>query len=560
MLLSLPFLQDALEDCLIYTLDVDPLSSPPRSLLPLMLTCRRFYNLLHPDHNPRLYRRIFLRKFDITAITRRFPSSSTIATLFFPELRRRFQALRCIKRGDIHHLGLQDALLVAYIMVLENDDLNYRQLLDVCLPALLDKYISERLHRGHNVWPIEDTSNALAVALFWHVASQDALNGESIDSRSKVMDILLPPTFAWFRYSFAEQGFDPYTLVNGSDSTSHLSPHTHAPVPPAPVIVPIDYLGHAFHLRLPAIALSASLAYFARLDAFPLATPPYLPPMRAHGPIDGPTVEDIEYYNRAFRTLTVPHGPSSPSTHLTITSGLSTRHDWDWLRAVVADPVTSGSVQRYTPGILTGKWRGTTLAPYDRDFTPFMTGAGPAALPGQSRYPFFCCLEEHVRYSDPKSCSSGVNLDDRFDVPLFPPTIWTRKEGGIELCDARSSTEAFYQTFNCERPASVDRDSESGALSGTTKADREIVDVILSGKTEAHLQAAWGNYEFTGRVRISDGLVVLVRQRLNAHGGRLPRCTIFAGYVLSSQNFAGKWKYCSPGAQWEGVWSLSKAE
>ncbi|KAI0250324.1 hypothetical protein BJV78DRAFT_590373 [Lactifluus subvellereus] len=87
-----------------------------------------------------------------------------------------------------------------------------------------------------------------------------------------------------------------------------------------------------------------------------------------------------------------------------------------------------------------------------------------------------------------------------------------RKEGGIELCDARSSTEAFYQTFNCERPESVECDSESGALSGTTKADREIVGVILSGKTEAHLHAAWGNYEFMGRVRISDGLVVLVRQ------------------------------------------------
>jgi hypothetical protein len=29
--------------------------------------------------------------------------------------------------------------------------------------------------------------------------------------------------------------------------------------------------------------------------------------------------------------------------------------------------------------------------------------------------------------------------------------------------------------------------------------------------------------------------------------------------VLSSQNFVGKWKYCSPGAQWEGIWSLCKA-
>jgi hypothetical protein len=31
-------------------------------------------------------------------------------------------------------------------------------------------------------------------------------------------------------------------------------------------------------------------------------------------------------------------------------------------------------------------------------------------------------------------------------------------------------------------------------------------------QTEAHLQRPWGNFEFSGRVRISDGLVVLVRQ------------------------------------------------
>ena len=30
--------------------------------------------------------------------------------------------------------------------------------------------------------------------------------------------------------------------------------------------------------------------------------------------------------------------------------------------------------------------------------------------------------------------------------------------------------------------------------------------------------------------------------------------------VQSSQNFVGKWKYCSPGTQWEGIWSLNKVE
>ena len=115
-------------------------------------------------------------------------------------------------------------------------------------------------------------------------------------------------------------------------------------------------MGHAFGLRLPAIALSASLAYFARLDAFPLVPPPPRAPSReqSQSQMDGLAVEDIELYNSSFRTRTIPRGPSRPGS-------LSTCHDWDWLRAVAGDPFMSDSVRQYTPGILAGKWIGTEL-------------------------------------------------------------------------------------------------------------------------------------------------------------------------------------------------------
>ena len=160
-----------------------------------------------------------------------------------------------------------------------------------------------------------------------------------------------PPTS---QYSFTEQGFDPFDFVNGTRSKPHSSPPARPPVHPPPVTVPIECMGHAFDLRLPAIAQSASLAYFARLDAFPLALPPYRAPSREWDETDSPTTEDIEHYNNSFRTRTVPRGPGSlgsPSTH----------HDWDWLRAVAGDPFMSEPLRGYTPGILTGKWRGTEL-------------------------------------------------------------------------------------------------------------------------------------------------------------------------------------------------------
>jgi hypothetical protein len=36
-------------------------------------------------------------------------------------------------------------------------------------------------------------------------------------------------------------------------------------------------------------------------------------------------------------------------------------------------------------------------------------------------------------------------------------------------------------------------------------------------QTEAPLQLSWGNFEYSGRVRVSDGLVVLVRQSVGLH-------------------------------------------
>ena len=93
---------------------------------------------------------------------------------FYPELKKRFLALRYIRHGNIDDPELEKALLVVYIMVLEHDVLNYRHLENAGLPMLLEKYITECLHRGPNVWPTEDTCNVVAIVLFWHRTSQGA--------------------------------------------------------------------------------------------------------------------------------------------------------------------------------------------------------------------------------------------------------------------------------------------------------------------------------------------------------------------------------------------------
>jgi hypothetical protein len=160
------------------------------------------------------------------------------------------------------------------------------------------------------------------------------------------------PPLPTSQYSFLEQGCDPRVFTHGGSSSSRLYSPTH----PSPVTLPIDYMGHTFGLRLPSITLSATLALFARLDAFPMVLPPFRPfeEQSENEDLDGPTVEDIELYNQSFHTLTIPRGPGCPGS-------ASTCHDWDWLRAVAGDPFMSDSVWRYTPGMLTGKWRGTEM-------------------------------------------------------------------------------------------------------------------------------------------------------------------------------------------------------
>jgi hypothetical protein len=110
----------------------------------------------------------------------------------------------------------------------------------------------------------------------------------------------------------------------------------------------------------------------------------------------------------------------------------------------------------------------------------------------------------------------------------------------MELFDERSSPNVFYKTLTGQEPEKVQSDSELGATD-----DQEIVDVILSGRvstasllfpfpflspdppfsfqTEHHLHPAW---ELFGRVRISDGLVVLVRQPVRPQHALSPYLTL----------------------------------
>ena len=85
-------------------------------------------------------------------------------------------------------------------------------------------------------------------------------------------------------------------------------------------------------------------------------------------------------------------------------------------------------------------------APFDRDFTPFMTGAvSPATMPDSSRHPFFCHLEEHVRYSGSESHPSGSAKYDTSNFPLLPQTKWTRRDVRTFVRSDRAAHVALFE-------------------------------------------------------------------------------------------------------------------
>ncbi|KAI0049023.1 hypothetical protein FA95DRAFT_1604703 [Auriscalpium vulgare] len=547
-----------MDDVVLYAVANDPLVSPPTVLRNLQLINRKFRAMLNPHDNPRVHAQLFALKFDTAATTRRLPPDASLPIHLACELRTRFSALKCFRRHDIYDPVLPHAFLVAYIMLLEDDGKNIAHLEAAGLPALVEEYLIGRLHEGAdeaNGWPASTEMNSLAVTLFWQLTAQQGIVTESVDRRHSVVALLKPYALVGFRYPFLDASVDPMAVL-GVNSTHHTPPVSAAPRRT------IQYLGQELELHLPPISWHAMLSYFARLEMGKLVHAMQLPASRAVHPGPGMTVEDIDEYNTYCRTRAVPRCTVPGEPHLT----RSRRHDPDWARALAPAPahgLTPPPAGSYVPGVLTGNWQGTLLIPSMQEYAALQQGAwSDDALKYLARWPLFVTLEEHYRYADPMSTPKGDDWDDDSYLPL--QSTWLPREDGMELYDPKSSHKVFYKTLMKERHDDAPKNIEPGFAPSGDKgknANAGIVDVILSGTTQEHHGMAWGSYKFKGRVRLSDGLVVLAREPTDPRSG-LGRA-LFIGYVLSGQNFVGRWRVptdssSASSAPYEGIWSLCK--
>jgi hypothetical protein len=218
---------EVLENIAFYAVAGSPLG-PPRELVPLLLVNRRLYTSLASDANPHLYARIFAEKFDTAALLRRLGPNAATAPKLAAELRR-----RCVQLGRLRaRIGctvkaagggggfgsggaggrdgggggeglteegmraLHEMLWTAYLMMLENDGKNERQLREY---ALLDGWLHAfwfaeegascaRIAIRDNAWPPNNDLSAVTMWLFWFLLRPGAF----ISSFSSLTPLPLP--------------------------------------------------------------------------------------------------------------------------------------------------------------------------------------------------------------------------------------------------------------------------------------------------------------------------------------------------------------------------------
>jgi hypothetical protein len=172
----------------------DPFLGPPSTIIPLLSTCRAINASLSITTNYHLYAQIFTYKFDLAPAIRRLGSQATSSIGLSIELRRRCFYLKRIKRrldarvassattGVVEHDPetddpniLRSTLWSAYLMMLENDGKNERQLREY---AQIDTWLRQywfddfgaslaKSAIGLGQWPSNTQESALAMWLFW---------------------------------------------------------------------------------------------------------------------------------------------------------------------------------------------------------------------------------------------------------------------------------------------------------------------------------------------------------------------------------------------------------
>ncbi|VDB88321.1 unnamed protein product [Peniophora sp. CBMAI 1063] len=525
MLLSLP--PETIEKVVAFVASQEIVGGPPPGLFALMLTCRYMHYLLSPEHNPGRFYRLFHDRFDLAAPQRRAHCLPSNPVMFSTEARQRFASLKLIRARRFNHPEMLRSLLVAYVMISEDDGTNGMHLRWAGLREFLQTY----LMRGDPGPDLNDVWS-LAAILQTQWSFSDSLRSESEDERDTMLSLLDPHLFG--------QLHNKPVLHHGSCSSSSSSPCMSEA---SSRKLAISQFGHSIDVNTPAIAPYAILSFVLRVERYKLANPQNVPSARSERLGFGPTKEDFDQYNAACQTHAVSDSSPIQST--------SSQNDVDWARLIYMNAtLPSGTTVRpFRIGALAGSWDGTlllpSLHPVQSDSDP-PRGLGPVEY--LSRQPIALELHEHYSYSP---LSPNVCCKQAFEAEYVGPPVLC--ECALNLHGQCLENDARLSSRDTSCPASVYTCDCIHELN-----ESAVTDISVTGVTPPDFGAAWGAYRFKGRVRISDGLIVLRRDPI---GSSAASPAWLFGYVLGSRQLVGRWHVGSPGTEtpWEGVFGLWKS-
>lgn len=339
---------------------------PPSRLVPLLLTCRHIYQALSFEDNALFYARIFRFQFDTRSVLRRLGSHASAPWALANELKKRWTHLkriraraysRIIQHAEPPSTGLTDLLWLAYLMMLENDGKNERQLLDYAeMDVWLMEYwfddegasLAQQTIQQHQ-WPAENEKNAIAMWLFWFLIRPGT---SSNLRRSLAFDD------GFHRRHHAEyDNVAPYVVHRETDRASGESR------PFIPRMFLLVYLRCPFKYPICHPSWTKFLPWPEAMTSPSLVTH-FSETYRLHPPVLGP-VAILVFLNLASRML-LPRAnyPTGYSLQSPPSASLDTRQseDWDadWYRCINLGQSDRGEVvlKTYKPGSLEGVWEG----------------------------------------------------------------------------------------------------------------------------------------------------------------------------------------------------------
>ncbi|KAJ7153442.1 hypothetical protein C8R43DRAFT_445931 [Mycena crocata] len=482
---------------------------PPHEWYSMVLCCKAFRRQLD---TVAMHTLLFAQKFH-APVNVYHPLLPVFAA---EEMKRRFLALKLFRRGERcldERSTFTDALWVAYVMLRAEEprQMNVNQLLWAGLPELLFHFLGNHLNDGaDHGWPLCDETNSLVLALMWLLSSESSVGAETSAIRDEIMERLKPYVLAAFRYPLStvqEWFFDSNTTL-----TSTAKPMIVC-LPPSPSSKEVAYFGPRT-VRLPSAPMYSILSYFARLDSLSPMLPVHLLSTASAPPKTGPRREDVINFIRECRTQFEP---------------------WDFM-AETPGPSTGWIDQPYMHGALTGRWKGSSILPCINQYRHWKDDTeAPDTMDTFCRQPLYLTLQEHFCYTAETACTKVMDA--------WFPASWAERDDGIEVFDEPNNVMRFYET---------------GIDNAHIIRPENIMDVIVTGQTDDPYASAWGAFKVFGRVRLSDGLIVLRRESVTGLG-----TTLLQGYMASPKNFAGRYRAIDRGcgaAEWEAAFSLCKAD